>query len=201
MCGNCCVFPESFFQGNTIQAWGVTAETDWHPEARTNSYSKDHLTPSIKGMSLPKMRVPSGHSPPRTAAPTAQMSPLSCLPLTHKPGQPEPSRPWPLAAVSQEHSARGQQGGGGQSDQGCWAQQSRKWCPSNPLSPTIALGWRMLSLRGMHSCRRGQATKGLPRGHQRPFLGLCALTAQAGVYRSLPSVSDAMLLLRLKFCS
>lgn len=122
MCGNCCVFPESFFQGNTIQAWEVTAEMDWHPEARTNSYSMDHLTHSIKLMSLPKMRVPSGHSPLQDCS-TDSPNVSSVLPSPHS-----QTRATRGKAGQQEHPAKGQQDGGGQSDQGCWAQQSRKWC-------------------------------------------------------------------------
>lgn len=69
MCGNCCVFPESFFQRNTIQACGkqgVTAEMDWHPEARTNSDSVHPLTHSIKRMSdTPQDARASGAQSPR----------------------------------------------------------------------------------------------------------------------------------------
>lgn len=150
-------------------------------------------TQSRECQPLPKMRVPSGHSPPELGS-TNNPDGSSVLPSprsqTRAGSACRQSRPWPPGAGSQEHPEEGQQDGDGQSGRGCWTQQQQEVMPqqgSNPSSPTlhclskIALGWRMLSLRGMHSCWRGHATKELPRGHQLPaFLGLCASTAHAG---------------------
>lgn len=190
-CGNCCAFPESLFQGNTIQACGmqgVTAEMDWHPEAMTNSYSMDHLTHSVKGMSgTPQDESALGVQSTWALQPQ-QPTWLLCpaFPLLTKQGKQRQSRPWPPAAGSQEHPAKGQQDGMVSLTKGAEPSRAGSDAPAIHCHPPCTpahncFGVRDVALRGMHSCRRGHATKELLRGHQQPtFLGLCALTAHAG---------------------
>lgn len=197
MCGNCCVFPESFFQGNTIQACGkqgVTAEMVSHPEARTNSYSMDPLTHSIKGMS---------DTPQDVSAPRAQ----STRALQHQ--QPT----WLLCPAFPSATGRAghglwQQGGDGQCDQGCWAQQQQGVMPQQSIVTHSAppahnhFGLKNVVSEGNALLQEGTCHKGAA---QRPpaacFSGPVCLNSTHMVYRSLPSVPNAMSLLRLKFCS
>lgn len=68
---------------------------------------------------LPKMPEPPGHSPPEHWD-TNNTRGSSVLP------SPQPEAEQAMASGSQEHPAKGQQDGDGQSGQGCWSQQQQE---------------------------------------------------------------------------
>lgn len=206
MCGNCCVFPESFFQGNTIQACGkkgVTAEMDWHPEARTDSYSMDHLIHSIKGMSDTPQSVsalraqstnnPHGSSVLPSPQPEAEQAMAS--------GSRQPGGLWQQAARCPllRDSSMGMVSltKGAEPSSSRMSQQSIVTHTAPPahncfgVKDVVSEGNALLQER---TCHKG-AAQGPPAScFSRPVW----LNSTCGVYRS---VSNAMSLLRLKFCS